>query len=194
MNRGRSLIILGVLVLAVGGVVWLLAGGRPTSGAVEDPVGDVSIGRGPKRPKTPRIVDVTNASVRFEDSTVVFEATVDGKLPESFRAEGATFDWELFENGTKTWIVSASIGIEATASMTATQFDHRSSTIDDTLPGRLDIEGRTVQISVDTERLDRFPSAFGWKLKTELDGDRTKAPSALATDVAPDEGSVRAGS
>ena len=152
------------------------------------------ITKGPKPPKQPGVVDVTAASVRFDDSTTIFEASVGRKVPDSFPSAGASFRWELSEAGTLTWIVTANVGIDATASMAATQLEHRSSTIDDSLPGQLEIEGRTIRIEVDTDRLEGFPGSFAWRLETELDGDRTKAPSALAKDVVPDEGSVRAGS
>ena len=194
MNRGRSLIILGVIAVAIGGVVWLFTGGSSSPVAVTDPAGDVVIAQGPKPPKQPRVVDVTAASVRADGSTKIFEATVARSVPDSFPSAAASFRWELSEAGTLTWIVTAHVGIDATASMAATQLEHRSSTIDDSLPGQLEIEGRTIRIEVDSDRLEVFPDSFAWRLETELDGDRTKAPSALAKDVVPDEGSAQAGS
>jgi hypothetical protein len=194
VNRGRSAIVLAVIVALGAGVVWLLSSGGGGSGTSRDPKGDVVVSKGPKPPKGKGVVDLRNGAITVEGGTATFEATVDAVIPESGDQEAITYRWELIEDGQVTWIVSANVDVERTASVLATQHDYRSSTIDDSLPGELLVQAETVFITLETDALDDFPSSFDWTLQTELDGDRTTAPSAVATDRIPDEGSLQVGS
>lgn len=194
MSRVRSLIVLGVIVVVAVEAVWLLSGGGNSGGSTTDPTGDVVVTKGPKRPADIKLADLTKGSIVLEDGSAVLEATVDATVPESLDVEAIAFRWEITENGQVTWIVSASVDVERTASLVATQVDYRSSTIDRSLPGDLVIQGGTVTVTLETDGLEGFPSAFDWTLQTELDGDRTRSPSAVAKDSVPNEGSLRVGS
>lgn len=194
MNRGRSLLVLGVIVLVAVAAVWLLSGAGNSGGSTTDPTGDVVVTKGPKRPADIKLADLTKGSIVLEDGSAVFEATVDAAVPGSLDVEAIAFRWEVTENGQVTWIVSASVDVERTASVVATQVDYRSSTIDESLPGDLVVEDGTVTVTLETDGLEDFPSAFDWTLQTELDGDRTRSPSAVAKDLVPNEGSLRVGS
>lgn len=194
MNRGRSLLILGVIVLVVAAAVWLLSGAGDSGGSTSDPKGDVVVTTGPKRPADIKLADLIGGSIVLENDAAVFDATVNQNVPDALDGEAIAFRWEITENGQVTWIVSASVDVERTASVVATQFDYRSSTIDQSLPGDLVVEGGTVTVTLETEGLEGFPSAFDWTLRTELDGDRTRSPSAVAKDSVPNEGSLRVGS
>jgi hypothetical protein len=194
MNRGHSLLVLGVIVLVAVAAVWLLSGAGNSGGSTTDPKGDVDVTKGSKPPSDFKLADLTEGSIVLEDDSAVFEATVDQNVPDALAGEAIAFRWEITENGQVTWIVSASVDVERTASVVATQVDYRSSTIDDSLPGDLVVEGGTVTVTLETDGLEGFPSAFDWTLQTELDGDRTRSPSAVATDSVPNEGSLRVGS
>lgn len=187
MNRGRSLITLGVIVVVALAVIWLLAtgGSEPSS---EDVVGDVRVSRGPKPPTETELADVHRASVTFEDGAFVFEATTGGEPPGSFEKETLTWRWELGQEGNVTWIVTANVDIEPTASLVATQFDYSVSTITEDLPGEISIDGSTVRVTIDKDKVRDFPDAFSWSLTTEFDGDRGRTRSAVARDRVPDRG------
>lgn len=181
-----------MLVAAV--IVWLLSGPGGSEGSVTDPRGDVDVTKGPKRPAKTSLADLREGSIVLEDGSAVFGATVDAEVPDSLDDEAIEFRWEISENGQVTWIVSASVGYERTASVLATQFDYQSSTINESLPGDLVVEGRSLTITLETGDIEGFPTSFDWTLQTELDGDRTTSPSAVANDTIPNEGSLRVGS
>lgn len=194
MSRGRTLLVLAIIVLLGAGVIWLLSGGGGTSGTSKDPSGDVAVSKGPKPPKGRRLVDLRKGAITVEGGTAMFEASVHAIIPESMKDEAVTFRWEVIENGQVTWIVSANVDVSRTASVLATQRDYRGSTIDGSLPGELLVRNERVFVTLETESLEGFPQSFDWTLQTELDGDRATSPSALATDRIPDSGSLRVGS
>ena len=194
MNRARSAIVLGVIALVCGGLIWLFTSGGGQVGSAEDPTGDVIVSKGPRPPKSEDLADLTTAEVTTTDGGLVFEGTVGRPVPESLESGVVTFRWELSENGRVTWILSASVTIEPTASLLAQEFDYQSSTIDKSLPGELELDGDTVRVTLETAEIERFPESFTWTLETELDGDRTKTGSATARDVIPDEGGLDVGS
>ena len=189
MNRGPSAIALGVIAVIVAGTIWLLASGGAEP-STEDPTGDVRVSKGGKAPDATEVADLLEGGARIENGRAIFEARVADDVPRSLRAGAMSWKWEVIEEGVVTWIVSANVDIERTASLVATQFDHSSSTIAGTLPGRLDAEGDTIRVTLELEELEDFPDAFSWTLGTTLDGDRTQASSAVAEDRVPDEGSL----
>ena len=193
MNRGPSLFVLVAIVVIAGAVVLLLATGGPSTTSA-DAGGDVEVSEGGGAPKDTSVADLTKGGATVDDAEVVLEATVDGDIPESLDEGALTFRWEISEDDIVTWIVTASVDIERTASIVATQFEYSGSTIDDSLPGRLEVEGSTVRVTLDPNELKDFPETFTWSVSTTLDGDRGKATSATAVDNVPDEGSLDAGS
>lgn len=194
MNRGRSVLVLGIIIVLGAGVVWLLSGGGGTSGSSNDRRGDVFVAKGPKPPTRTSLADLRTGSVSLEGGSAIFEATVDASIPQSLKEGAMTFRWEIKEGDRVTWIVTANVDVERTAAVAATQRDYQSSTIDQSLPGEMAVEDKTVSVTLETGDLEGFPNAFDWTLRTELDGDRTVAPSALATDSIPNEGSLPVGS
>ena len=193
MNKGPSAIALAVAAVVVGVTVWLLVSGGTTPSA-DDPAGDVVVSRGPKPPTSIELADLTRASAEIEERRAIFEATSGADIPTSLDNESITWRWEVEEDGQVTWIVSASVNVERTASLVATQFDHSSFTEDGSLPGHLDVEGNLVRVTLELEELQEFPEEFTWTMTTTLDGDRVIARSAVAEDRVPDEGSLDSGS
>lgn len=194
MNRGGSVIVLGVIVILGLGVVWLLSSDGGSGASSNDRTGDVVVSKGPKAPDEVALADLTKGAARLDGDNVVFEATVDDSVPRSLKREAVTLRWEISENDQVTWIVAASIDVARTASVIATQHDYRSSTVDESLPGELVVEGETVRVTLEKDDLEGFPSSFTWTLSSELDGDRGTSPSAVATDSIPNEGSLEVGS
>ena len=193
MNRGRPLIVLAVIAVVALGVIWLLVSGgaEPSS---DDEVGDVRVSKGSNPPDETELADLSGATVTFEDGAFVFEATTGAEPPDSFENESLTWRWELQEQGNVTWIVTANVNIEATASLVATQFDYTTSTITGDLPGSIEIDGSTVRVTIRQEEVQDFPGAFSWSLTTSLDGDRGQTKSAVAKDRVPDQGLLDASS
>ena len=194
MSRGRSVLVLAIIVLLGAGVIWLLSGGGGTRGISRDPKGDVAVSEGTKPPETKSLVDLRRGAITVEGETATFEATVATEIPGSLKNEAATFRWEVLEDDQVTWIVTANVDVGHTASILATQRDYRGSTIDGSLPGELFVQNERVSVTLEIDELEGFPRSFGWTLQTELDGDRETSPSALATDRIPDSGSLQVSS
>jgi hypothetical protein len=92
-----------------------------------------------------------------------------------------------------TWLVSANVDLGPNVSVVATQAGYQASTVDETLPGEISLDGRTLTVRLTQTEIKGLPTDFDWLLKTSLDGDRTKPTSGLAQDTAPDSGFFRVG-
>lgn len=194
MNQRSTAIAIVAVVLVIAFGIWLLVSGGSSSGtSSDDPAGDVAVGKGRRPPSDLAPADLTGGGAGIDGSELTLTAEVDGEVPGELKDGALSYRWEIFENGNNTWIVTAGVDVGVTASMLATQFDYESSTIDETLPGDVRIDGSTVTVTVDTGDLDDFPSDFQWSLQTSLDGVRTETGSAVATDRMPDGGTVDAG-
>jgi hypothetical protein len=188
----RAALLLGVAVVLVAvAIVLLVSGGAEAPSTFDDASGDVSIGNGTNPPKNPDLADVVSADVRREGDALVFHARMDRAIPKRVENGSLTWRWDVYENGTGTWILSADLDLGANASLASTQTDYGSGTIDDTLPGDIEVEGDSLTITVRPAEVDGFPSDFTWTLGTSLDGDRGNPTSAQASDAVPDQGRGR---
>ena len=112
-------------------------------------------------------------------------------VPQELPQQALGWRWEIYEKGQMTWLVSANVDLGPNASVLSTQTDFQGSTVDDTLPGQIRVEGSTLTIRIRSAEIEGFPSDFEWLVKSSLDGDRAAAKSALAEDKAPDGGFQR---
>lgn len=184
----RQLAIVSFLVaVVVGGLVVLLVTAEPPPGEESrDPAGDVDVGDGANPPQETDLADIRRARVYEKASQVVFEAQMGATIPGSIEGHTMEWRWEVFEEGTKTWLVSAHVSVgDPVAALTAQQTDHASSTIDGSFPGGLDHTGNTMFVRLNMSSVKRFPRDFTWRLITTLDADRQDPQSAVATDTAP---------
>ena len=197
MKRG-SVVALGVVVGVVAVLIWVLVTGGGGSGSVSssanDEERDVELTNGPTPPKDVSFVDIRSSSVSVAGENVVFEVKLAGEIPNKLGKGNATWRWDIEEEATVTWIVQASVNVEKTASILATQVDFSGSSIAGDLPGEFTIEGDTVRIVLERDRLDDFPTSFSWALRSEVDGDLAVTESSLGSDRLPDDGSLEAAS
>ena len=190
MNTKQLAIVSAIVfcVLAVI-IVLLVTGGVSPAERARDAVGDVEVGEGPAAATETSLADIQLARVTLQDSQVVFQAEMGGRVPRSLKDQTMEWRWELLENGTSTWIVSANVSVgQPVASITAQQRNFAASTIDDTLRGSVDHTGNTIFVRINAAEIEGFPTRFSWRLKTTLDGDRADPGSALVTDEAPESG------
>ncbi|MGH9194126.1 MAG: hypothetical protein ACRD1T_00100 [Acidimicrobiia bacterium] len=193
MNRrtlGIVLALLGATVLVL--VVLLLTGGTGT-GRVKDVGGDTVAGVGPAPPGDPALADALDVSVSREGSDVVFTAVFAKDLPNRLSEGTVDYRWDVTEDGTPTWIVSANLNVGLNASVTAQQADFGASTVDDSLPGSVELKGDTLTIRLQVGDIEGFPETFDWSFRSSLDGDRSDPTSAIVEDTVPDSGSARLG-
>src|SRR5687767_14504568 len=184
MSR-KTLIAFGLAVIAViAAVVLLVTGG--SEGSTDDALGDVELTDGGSQPRDLSVVDIRKATVTADGDELVFEATMQESIPEELPKQALGWRWELYEGGQMTWLVSANVDLGPNVSVIATQTGYQASTVDDTLPGEIAIDGPTLTVRLTRSEIEGLPAEFDWLLKTSLDGDRAKATSALAEDTAPD--------
>ena len=191
MNARAVAIAGGALALITVMIVLLVSGGASAPGDLDDARGDVTVAEGPKPPQDSSLADIVGAEVARDGDSLVFRATMDAEIPDKVADGSLSWRWDLYVNQTPAWIVSATVDVESSASVTATQSDYGSGTYDDTLPGELELSGRTLELTIRPGKIPDFPSDFAWTLGTTLDGARGDPESALATDAAPDEGRGR---
>ena len=193
MNRGPSVPVLIVIAGVGAAIVFLLAtgGAEPTT---DDPHGDVEVSDGGRPPQETGPADIVSASATVDEGRVVFAARMADDVPRSLEDGTLTWTWEVAESEQVTWKVVGSVDIEAHASLIATQFDYFAATVDGSLPGRIEIDGSEVRVIVESKGIARFPESFAWSVSSKLDGDRSKAISAVGEDRAPDDGLIDASS
>jgi hypothetical protein len=193
-------LIVAAIVVLIGGFVLLLATGDPSfessspAGESGEPSGDVVVADGPEPPAETELADIVDATVVVHDSSVVFRARMARSIPQRVKGGTMSWRWDIYDNGAATWILSADLNVGPTASLHSTQTNYGSSTFDDTLPGKMVIEGDRLVITLHPADLEGWPDAFEWTLGTSLDGAQGNPRSALATDVSPDEGRIAVGS
>ena len=193
MNARAGLVIAAVLIVIAGALI-VLNSGEPTetSGSPAEPVeatGDVVVAEGPEPPPETELADIVEARVRRRGEAVVFRAEMGRSIPQRVKGGTMSWRWDVYEGGpTGTWILSADLNVGPTASLTSTQSNYGSSTFDDTLPGKMVLDGDALIITLRPGELEGWPDDFEWTLGTELDGEQGNPRSALATDMAPDGG------
>lgn len=178
-----AIVIVGIIAAAI----FVLAAGGP-SGSSADKKADVSLGEGANPPGDTTGADIVQATARLEDNgDVVFEVTMAEPIDQATR-EGLTFRWDITENGEDTWMVSADFKTRPTVSIRSLRSDYGASTIDDTLPGDISVDGSKLVVTIRGREIDGWPAAFEWLVTATLDADPTDPASAVATDSAPDSG------
>jgi hypothetical protein len=191
MNRRPlmiALLIVGGMVVIV--VLLLISGGGGSDGG-DDKSDDVLVEEGPKPPRDTGLADITSATVTADGDELVFTAIAGTEIPSEVADGAIEWRWEVVEGANATWTLIATVDVATHASIIATTRDFSASTVNDTLPGSVETEGRQVTVVLDRSALEGFPSDFEWTLSTTLDASRTNARSARANDRAPDEGSFR---
>lgn len=186
MNRSLF-VALGVLGAIVVVVLILATGGAGPAGSA-DASDDVTVSEGQDAPAEVGPADIEEATVTRDGDAFVFVARMATDIPRRVRNGSLEFRWDIAENGTDTWIVSAAANVSVTAALTSQRSSYGSSTIDDTMRGSVEVDGNMVTVRVDAARVEGFPTDFQWRLQTTLDANRTDPRSATATDRAPDSG------
>lgn len=177
--------VLGVIALIAIVVIVLATGGPSVSGS--DASDDVTV-EGEGRPPNSHLADVSGSEVRREGEEILFIADMTQPIPERVPNGSLDFRWDLTVDGSDAWIVSAQVTNDTIASVISQQTSYGSSTVDETMPGSVEVEGTKLTIRLRTGNIDSFPAAFGWRLRTTLDGDRSDPSSPQAHDQAPDSG------
>ena len=189
----RSVLALGAVLAAVAvSVVLLITGGADTH-SVQDPAGDVTFTEGEGAPRDDALADIVKASVRRVGDGLVFEVEMNDAVPNKLAKQAMGWRWEVYEGGQMTWLLSANVDLGPNVSVVATQTNYSASTVDDTLPGSISVDGSNITVELDASGIEGFPLEFDWLLKTMLDGNRSEATSALAEDRAPDAGYLKVG-
>lgn len=187
----RQLAVVSALVgIVIGALVLLLVTGGPPPGVdAADPAGDVEVSEGPDAPADTALADVRRARVYLRASQIVFEARMAAEIPRAIEGHTMEWRWEIFEDGTETWLVSAHISDgEPIGALTAQRSNYATSTIDGGLPGGIDHEDKTIFVRLNAAEVNRFPKEFTWRLTTALDANRADPSSAVARDTAPPGG------
>lgn len=189
MNRSIG-VALGVVALIVIIVVILATGGGGPVGS-DDATADVEVDTGPDAPSDVTPADIAEATVSAVGTELVFVAEMATDIPERIPDGSLEFRWDVIEGGDDTWIVSAAVNGQPTAALTSPGTGYGSSTIDDTMPGSIDIEWATLTVRFDRSQVEGFPIDFEWRLMTTLDAKRADPQSGVAHDRAPDAGNGR---
>jgi hypothetical protein len=183
----------GLVALAIAGtivaIVLVLATGNPPVTGASDAGGDVVVGEGDAPPSDTTLADISEAKVfKEDDGHVVFEVTLGADIPKKIPKGRFELRWDVTENGTATWTVSANLDTGPTAAVQGLSSNFGASTIDGTLPGDIVVSGNMLTVTIYANELKDFPTAFKWRVMSSLDADRADPASAIATDTAPDSG------
>lgn len=190
MNTKQLAIVSAIVFCVLAVIVALLVtGGVSPAERSGDPVGDVETGEGIDAAAETSLADIRLARVSPQEGQIVFRAEMGGRVPRRLQDQTMEWRWEILENGTPTWIVSANLSVgEPVASVLAHRTGFSASTIDDTLAGSVGRAGNTILVRLNAADIEAFPAEFTWRLKTTLDGNRADPGSALVTDEAPESG------
>lgn len=181
------------VVAAVAAVVLLLFTGGGPSTPGRDAAGDVSVATEGDPPKETALADLLASDVTLSDGEAVFEATLGSQVPKKIDDGSLELRWDVVVDGTDSWIVQVNINLGVNAAITSHQTDYGSSTIDETLPGDVAVEGDRITLTIETDRIKGFPTDLRWRLTSTLDGALGDTSSALATDSLPDSGTNEVG-
>jgi hypothetical protein len=135
------------------------------------------------------IADLTSAQVTNEGDEIVFTAEVAASIPQPLRTSALEFRWDLTGDGGSSWTVSAMIEREAQAAV-YTASGYGAGTIDDTLPGNVEVNDKDVTVRLRTDEIEDFPEAFEWSLASTLRAFKNEVDSPRVEDRFPGEGSA----
>jgi hypothetical protein len=190
-SRKRILLWLfaGTVVLAATLVIFASGNGSPPGRDVriiegEEPPGATQL------PIDASLADIVEADVRREATEIVFEVTVASTIPEELERSSLEFRFDLSEAGRNTWIVSGSVTVAVTAAVVSQVTDYQSSTIDGSMPGSVAVDGETLTIRLEPQRIDDFPANFEWALTSNLIAFRDIPGSTRVEDYFPSDGTL----
>jgi hypothetical protein len=189
MDRKKLAVVFAVVAVALASIIVLLVTGEAEPvRTFEDPGGDAVLEEGDKPPTDTTLADIRSAEVRSEGDEIVFAAKLGGDVPNEVAEGSFGLRWEVYEGGDSTFLITANLDVGPNASIIGEQNGYGASTLDEQLPGGLEIEGDTIEIRLNPSEVPDFPEEFGWLLQTSLDGDQGDPQSARAEDRAPDQG------
>ena len=189
MDRKGFAIAAAVVTVAVAAIVVLLfTGGADPVPTFEDLSGDAQIEEGKNPPADTTLADILLATVSDDGDEIVFEAQLGATVPKKVPDGSFGLRWEIHEDGDSKFLVTASLDVGPTASVIGEQNGYGGSTLDESLPGSLEVDGDTIRIRLDPSEIPDFPDEFAWVLQSSLDGDQGDPKSARAEDRAPDSG------
>jgi hypothetical protein len=135
------------------------------------------------------IADLTSAQVINEGDEIVFTAEVAAPIPQPLRTSALELRWDLTGDDDSSWTVSAMVEREALAAV-YTASGYGAGTIDDTLPGSVEVNDKGVTVRLRTDEIEDFPEAFEWSLASTLRAFKNEVDSPRVEDRYPDEGSA----
>ena len=119
-----------------------------------------------------------------------FEARLGAPIPKRMRGQSFDLRWDIEANDPGKFILSANLDVGANVALVGatTNNNFGSSTLDDSFPGKFEIQGNTWTITINADKVPNWPEEFTWKLSTSLDGSPGDPKSGRAEDHAPDIG------
>ncbi len=189
MNRKQLAIVFGVLTVVVIGVVLLLVtGGDDTPGPISEGTGDVKEIEGVDAPSDIAVADIEFAEVRREGNSLVFEARLGAQIPKKIKDGSFDLRWDINVNNAGAFIVAGNLDVGENASIVGLVNNFGASTLDESFPGEMEINGNIWIITITPEDIPDWPEDFQWRLTTTLDGKAGDPKSGLAEDSVPDLG------
>jgi hypothetical protein len=189
VDRKRFALVAAVVVAALAAIVVLLfTGGAEPVPTFEDLSGDANVEEGKNPPGDTSLADILRAAVTEDGGDIVFEAQLGATVPNEVEEGSFGLRWEVHEQGDSTFLITANLDVGPTASIIGEQNGYGASTLDETLPGNLEVDGDTITIRIQPSDIPDFPDEFAWVLQSSLDGDQGDPTSARAEDRAPDSG------
>lgn len=194
MTRSQLRIVLVVIGVAVAAmVVLLVTGGSDTTevaAPTEEASGDVVLGAGEQPPTDTALADIVEAGVTASgEDQFVFTSSFGAPIPKKLQGKQTfSFRWDITSPDGAGYIVSGNLDVGPNVSIVDIKGRYGASSLDDTFPGEMTIEGDTWTITIDGSKIDGWPTDFTWKLKTSLDGLPGDPRSAVVEDSAPNEG------
>ncbi len=200
----RTVVLLAaIVVVAAVGLALLLANKDDTStdkqsrpGARETTPGDIATATPPdatpkdREPKTPApgdLADIESAAVRSEGNEIVFEALMGSEVPVELKNQSMSWRWEIRQEDTTAWILSASLDIGPNATIFNPRTNEGGGTVDGSFPGEIERNGNSLIVRMVPSKLPSFPDDFEWRLTTRLVGRETDG-GEVAEDSAPENG------
>lgn len=194
--RASRLLLVAIIVtvLLAGTIILLVTGGVDVP---EEVPGDLVYIEGDAVKQQPRragslvasIADVTQAEVKADGDDILFKADVAAPLPQRLKTSALEFRWELTGDDGSDWTLSVTINEEAQASVFS-DTGYGSGTVDQTMPGSLEIGDQGVTLRLLATDIEGFPSGFDWILATTLRAFRNETESPRVEDRFPDEDAI----